>query len=581
MKTLKKDVITEAYEVGQQTSKIAEALQNELAEIYANILLNPKIKASSVEEAYKVLQNNTKSLFTTALQEFSDIDAEVSKNASKLINQSYRGVRRIMKIDDDEKVKEYLHRITGNQLKENNKIAYKDGRQVGFKEYVEMATRTRIQHQLLEQTKELGVETMQLFYVCDTYSDCANDHLDYQGKLYYDATVWKKVPRDNPYYKTLQYAIGKCKASVEDVTTKKPYLLTRPNCRHRLIPISIDDVVDLPIKQILKNNKADKGNYKDSVIKRNYDDSQKQRRYEYAVRTAKRNFAINEKAYKETGDEFYLKRMNANRYSIRLNQKNLRTLISRNTTLKRDYRRENPYYLQKDLGVAYNTEPIRADVKFIETDHKDLVNFDGDAKQFIDTIEMMDEMTEFVKNLEPEEAEVLHKYQTLFYKEINRYMYDNQKMLAEFEKSGRDYKPIMEGLKKDVEKLHNVFLKLRKKDLKDTKTIVFYRGVNDFVKENDTTIILNGFTSMSVDNYVAEMYAFKEKNPAVFKIIAPPETHNQLLYNPNAKHSLEAEFLVDTNSVYDIIGQQKKVLHGSVYTEYTLLLRPKHKGVLR
>lgn len=571
MKTLKKDIIVESVEVGRATSKVAEALQTELDLLYADILLDKDMKATSVNQAYASMQKRTERLFNLALNEFSNINADVQKNASKLINQSLKGANRIQRIDNKDEIKKYIKRITGDQLRENKKITYRNGRQIGFKEYVEMATRTRMQKELLDQTKKIGVATMQLFYICDTYSDCANDHIDYQGQMYYDEQVLNSIDRDNPHFAEIMRGVRKCKMSVEKVTTGKPYLVTRPNCRHRLIPISIDDAIGLSRHQVLRKNRADKGNYNTSDVKKNYDDSQKQRKIEHAIRTHKRNLAIREKAYKNTGDPEYLKMADRSKYGIRLQQSNMRKLIASNDTLKRDYRRENPYHLQKDLGVAYNTEPIRAGFEVPKTEIQE-----WNDDMILEDIQLVRETEKWVDELTDHEKEVLDDYTFRGYEDMNEYMYNNEGFKA------RVSTKVYEEIKEKVSTLHSIFTQIKEKDIQSNKGLVVYRGGADLVQENDTTIIANSFTSTSLYKDVALDFVEKtdmmDIEPAVYKIIMPPESQNQALFSFNEG---EAEVLIDTNSVYDIVEVEKIEVEGNYINQYTLLLRPKHKGVIR
>lgn len=600
MKSLKSDITTKAYEIGRNTSIIAEAVQTDIAYKFAEIVSTPNVKAGSVDEAFAIMEQNTRDLLNTALAGFSEISGEVGDTTSKLFQNSLKKAKTLVRIDPINETKEYLFRITGDQLIENQKIVYKNGRKIGYKEYVEMATRTRIQHELLDQEKQFGEITKQLFYVCDTYSDCANDHLDFQGKLYYDAKVWSSIPRTNEFYYTLQKGVQRCTASVEDVTTKAPYLCTRPNCRHRLIPIAIDDVVTLPLRDILKENKAVKGNYTKSQIKQNYDDTQRQRQIEFGIRKAKRNIEILQKAYDKTKDPDYLKAINRSAYSVRMGQAKMRTLISSNPSLKRDYRRENPYHLQKDLGVAYNSVPIRAGTQFKKSDLVDAVEWQKgidstNVNEFRKTIEFIDKSEQFLKSLNVDEKRVLRQYAGTSYTHMNQLFYDKSRLLEsirnDMEKYGIKDQGVFEKTVQKVDDLHKLFAKVREANLSTDKALVTYRGGRDLIGDENTTIIFNSFTSSSINPDVANDFiltkVFDPKNTnkyAKYKIIIPPKSQNQMLYYGLMN---EDEVLIDTNSVYDVIGQEQiELTYGranatKVITQYTLLLRPKPAGIKR
>lgn len=581
MRSIKDDNVTKAYRVGVNASTVAEAVQTEISRKYVEIITSQKkVTASSVDEAFAEMEKNTMELMQEALGGVSRISNEILGTTSRLFSQSKKEALKMTKLDSNDEVKDYLFKITGNQLRANQKVRYKNGRSIGFKEYVEMATRTRMQHQLLEQELEFGELTNQLFYIADTYSDCANDHIDYQGKLYYSEKVFNKISPKNPKYNDLKSAIGKCKTSVEKVTSSAPYLCTRPNCRHRLIPVAIDDVVKKSNDTILREQKADKGNYSKSAVKRNYDDTQKQRKIELQLRTQKRNMEFLEKAYKDSKDEEVLKKLNRTKASIRASQQKMRTLVESNSTLKRDYRRENPYHLQKDLGVAYNTENVRARV---DAPIGKVVDFERSKKSiddFVKGVKLIKKQEGFYDDLSRKEKELLDDYATSSYDVINKFMYDNEGFKAEVHS---DY---YNTVKKEVDQLHQIFGKLKDAEIKSDKALVVYRGSSFSLDQNDTTVIFNGFTSTSVTKIVAEDFAQKQSasGGSVFKIVIPPESQDQALFLKENKYQ-EEEFLIDTNSVYDIIGQKRiKTEYAGEdisYTEYTLLLRPKHKGVRR
>lgn len=81
------------------------------------------------------------------------------------------------------------------------------------------------------------------FYICDCHVNCAKGHVDYENKIYYDAD-----------YKSRYFGILKRRIrnyirrnklmSVQEVTGDGIWLITRPNCRHRLHPVDIDAVLD-------------------------------------------------------------------------------------------------------------------------------------------------------------------------------------------------------------------------------------------------------------------------------------------------------------------------------------------------
>lgn len=81
-----------------------------------------------------------------------------------------------------------------------------------------------------------------VFYVCSVFKDAAPDHKEYQGKLYYTDDWKEKVP-ETQHDKIARFISRKKLSSVSDVCFSAPYLITRPNCRHRLSGVSIKDAL--------------------------------------------------------------------------------------------------------------------------------------------------------------------------------------------------------------------------------------------------------------------------------------------------------------------------------------------------
>lgn len=81
-----------------------------------------------------------------------------------------------------------------------------------------------------------------VFYVCSVFKDCAKDHLAYQGKLYYAAGWEERVPAADRS-RISRFIEKKKLMCIDDVCFDYPYLVTRPNCRHRFSSVSVKDAL--------------------------------------------------------------------------------------------------------------------------------------------------------------------------------------------------------------------------------------------------------------------------------------------------------------------------------------------------
>lgn len=214
---------------------------------------------------------------------------------------------------------------------ERMKVTYRDGRNVGYKEYMEMATRTTIQQEIGASQLATGGQAGVVFYITNHFKDCADDHKDYQGKIYYDAR-WRDFGYDDEMSERIQGIINKKRMlSVQEVRDGKPYLTTRPNCRHTFTPISVEQASG-SADALVRDLKISTGSYRGD----NYDDTVKQRYNERQIRYYKARMEQSVKM--GAGYEDAVQR---DKVLIAKWQARQRALIEANPSLSRDYRRES------------------------------------------------------------------------------------------------------------------------------------------------------------------------------------------------------------------------------------------------
>lgn len=235
---------------------------------------------------------------------------------NKLINTTYSSRERNQPLFDS------ILKNTDN-LEQAYKINYSNGRKMSYKSYIEMRIRTDIGHQALDLILESGLG--KLFY-CNALPDCAGDHLEYQDKVY----VLDKYKSEYPQLKTVEW-----------VTNKPVYLVTRPNCRHILTPVK--DINDKPEFKM-----------GDSEVKKNYKDLQTQRYNERQIRKYKsiRDQTEAQLEVAKDNPELMEKFVRYDKLTKDWEKTN-RELISSNKFLKCMDKREDNKKLAYDLGVDY------------------------------------------------------------------------------------------------------------------------------------------------------------------------------------------------------------------------------------
>lgn len=90
-----------------------------------------------------------------------------------------------------------------------------------------------------------------VFYLCSWHGDCAQDHVDWQGKLYYDR-FWRRHVKDK---QTQERVLGFIEAngmmSLQWITNKPVWLITRPNCRHYFEQVTIKEALGKSTDELL------------------------------------------------------------------------------------------------------------------------------------------------------------------------------------------------------------------------------------------------------------------------------------------------------------------------------------------
>lgn len=90
-----------------------------------------------------------------------------------------------------------------------------------------------------------------VFYLCSWHGDCAQDHVEWQGKLYYDR-FWRRHVKDKPTQeRVLDFIQNTGMMSLQWVTNKPVWLITRPNCRHYFEQVTIKEAFGKSTDELL------------------------------------------------------------------------------------------------------------------------------------------------------------------------------------------------------------------------------------------------------------------------------------------------------------------------------------------
>lgn len=324
------------------------------------------VRGTSLGKINNDLKNATTESIKTTTKILGNIGDALGISTDSLIQDSAKninGLQREFRLRSADNIRKDLFRATQEGIEKQPKVVTKSGRKWGYKEYMEMNVRTTLAHELGEMQLEFGGDAGVVFYLCNTFSDSANDHAPFQGKYYYDMR-YKEFGYDAQTVEVITNTIREKKIlPMQYVRENAPFLGTRPNCRHRFTPVSIQQATGVSPKKITEDLKLSTGTYKDSK----YVATQSLRAIELNIRNYDYKMRINRKLALTTNDPILRSKFN----QLYLHNKKLTErwvsrrdkLINRNPILREDKRRETREILLNDMGIKYNmVEALKVDI---------------------------------------------------------------------------------------------------------------------------------------------------------------------------------------------------------------------------
>ena len=93
------------------------------------------------------------------------------------------------------------------------------------------------------------------FFLASAHPNPAKDHAAWEGKMYFDADWENFIPDESTATRIRSYIKNRKLRTVQWVVGAPVYLITRPNCKHYLQNIPIDEVLHASPKTLLKRHK--------------------------------------------------------------------------------------------------------------------------------------------------------------------------------------------------------------------------------------------------------------------------------------------------------------------------------------
>lgn len=243
-----------------------------------------------------------------------------------------------------------IRKQTEEGIQKGVPFTYSNGRRVPFKAHMEMSIRTTIQNEALERMTTAASNLGIIFYLASEHADSADDHANFQGKIYVLENWESKITDSETREKVRNFIREKDIRTIEWVKGEPVYFNTRPNCRHYFIPITIEQAMG-NLNNLKRNLRTKKGSYKEE----NYQDLKLQRHNERQIRFYKERAKNNEILLARTKDPFMQSQLRnqitRDNRLVRDWQARQRGLLKSNPNLERNYRRESTEKMAQDLGV--------------------------------------------------------------------------------------------------------------------------------------------------------------------------------------------------------------------------------------
>lgn len=299
--------------------------------------------SNDVEDLINQKQNENKMMV-------ANLVANVTNNHITAINEVGKTATMFGLENVENLYKQITKSIDVHGVRDNLKVTYKNGRSVDWKVYMEMNVRTTMSNEITDLQVKSGTKSKVVFWLCSQHSSCADDHIDYQGKLYFDAN-YRSFNIPNELLQKISAFISANKLlSIQAVKDNKPYLTTRPNCRHYFQPVSTTQALGTSTTKLLNELSMNKG----KGDSEHYDALVTQRYNERQIRKWKKQMQKYEMENKvNPNDELTQKRLRYSKDKIKEWQATQRQHLKQNDYLERDYNRESNEILVNDLGYKF------------------------------------------------------------------------------------------------------------------------------------------------------------------------------------------------------------------------------------
>lgn len=111
-----------------------------------------------------------------------------------------------------------------------------------------------------------GLKDGYIFFLCSWHKNAARDHVDYQGKIYIDRFWRSRILDEGLRAQIEDYIKRHGTVTVQEIMGPPVYMINRPNCGHRMIPVEVGTVLGVDAGTLIKTVKGARS-YKKNLTK--------------------------------------------------------------------------------------------------------------------------------------------------------------------------------------------------------------------------------------------------------------------------------------------------------------------------
>lgn len=229
----------------QITSQLKKLRNRYVASIYDGL-----IKRKSVKEIHQEIQKITKIANNEGITRTKNME----KYALNLASKSKKKVDGMIPLLSTEGALDVAIASWVFDLFDKKKVFSKTN-SISYQVATKFESDSKDELLKLEIDRNRGFGNPRVFYLASSHNDCAEDHKDYQGKIYIDEK-WRDLIKSKEIRDKISSYVNQHNVKTFQWVIGKPvWFITRPNCRHYVKSLTTEDVLGHSVEALTRNHK--------------------------------------------------------------------------------------------------------------------------------------------------------------------------------------------------------------------------------------------------------------------------------------------------------------------------------------